>query len=118
ADRRQGKRFRLTGDRVGVCAVAGREAPLVLPILDVSRLGVLVRVPTALAADWPGLGNLGPATLLFDQDRVIRVEVEVAWVGGERRPGSRTLSAGLRFCEPAPPGGELCAYLDSLEAPG
>ncbi|MCB9547709.1 MAG: hypothetical protein H6706_17930 [Myxococcales bacterium] len=115
-DRRRRRRYRLEGQRQGVCAIAGRTAPLVLPIVDVGALGILVRVPKALTPDWPGLGHLGPATLLFDGEVVVHVEVDVAWVGGERRPGARRLTAGLRFHAPAREGDALCAYLDALAA--
>ena len=71
-DRRRRRRYRLEGQRQGVCAIAGRTAPLVLPIVDVGALGILVRVPKALTPDWPGLGHLGPATLLFDGELVVQ----------------------------------------------
>lgn len=111
-ERRSHRRFPVRGHRRARCAFEADGRVRTVAVADISRAGVLVKVPAEALRDWPALREpVANLELEFDDDRgvyqtILSCEAVVAWLGGTRRNGERVYRCGLEFVNLTPEQGE------------
>lgn len=115
-ERRNHHRYAIDGTRVAFSARGSETEMLVAQVLDLSRDGILVKVPKQHIDRWPALrATISPLTLKLDGGHTLDLEAEVVWLGGQQTGGVREYRSGLCFTQLSPADERtLAAYLETL----